>query len=50
MTLYEGRLPAFRVLLRQCEHDLRCFYDRARDLAKQDEADRKKALDGLARS
>jgi predicted aminopeptidase len=50
MMLYEGRLTAFRMLLEQCEHDLRCFYDKARELGKQDKADRNAALDGLART
>jgi len=50
MTLYEGRLPAFRALLEQCEHDMRCFYDKARELAKQDKVARNAALDALASS
>jgi len=50
MTLYEGRLPAFRTLLAQCEHELPCFYDKARELANQDKAERNEALDNLARS
>ena len=50
MTLYEGRLPAFRALLEQCEHDMRCFYDKARELAKQSKAARNAALDALASS
>ena len=32
MTLYEGRLPAFRALFRQCEEDFACFYEQAQGL------------------
>jgi len=33
MVLYEGRLPEFRALLEQCDQQLQCFYQRARELA-----------------
>jgi predicted aminopeptidase len=33
MTLYEGRLPEFRVLLDKCEHRIECFYAEAEALA-----------------
>lgn len=48
MSLYEGRLPAFRVLLADCDRDIRCFYARAEDLAGLDPSSRNKALDELA--
>lgn len=48
MTLYEGRLPAFRVLLADCAHDIQCFYTRAGELAGLDPTSRNKALDELA--
>ncbi len=45
MTLYEGDLPAFRLLLAECDQDIRCFYERARELAAMD-ADRRAAALG----
>jgi len=48
MSLYEGRLPAFRVLFADCDRDIRCFYARAGELANLDTPSRNKALDGLA--
>ena len=33
MSLYERRLPEFRELLAQCEQQIECFYDAARELA-----------------
>ena len=33
MTLYEGRLPEFRALFRECAEDFACFYEKARRLA-----------------
>ncbi len=50
MTLYEGRLPAFRALLGQCEQDIRCFYVEALELSKIDKASRDARLDALAGS
>ena len=35
MTLYEGRLPEFRVLLEECAQRLDCFYDKAKELARR---------------
>ena len=35
MTLYEGRLAEFRELLAQCEQQIECFYDAARELARR---------------
>ena len=34
MALYDGRLPAFRVMLDRCNDELACFYDEARRLSK----------------
>ena len=48
MTLYEGRLPAFRALLAECSDELRCFYEKARALAEQERQVRDDALDDLA--
>ena len=47
MTLYEGRLPAFRALLKNCDEDIRCFYAQAGDLAKLDKSARDAALVAL---
>ena len=33
-TLYQGRLPEFRKMLAQCNDDLECFYDKARQRAE----------------
>jgi hypothetical protein len=33
MLLYDGRLPEFRALLADCNDDIECFYEAARDLA-----------------
>lgn len=49
IAVYEGRLPAFRALLKQCEQALPCFYEQARALAKLEKADRDAALEALAR-
>jgi predicted aminopeptidase len=48
MTLYEGRLHAFRALLAGCDEDIRCFYAKAGDLAKLDKTARDIALVALA--
>lgn len=50
MTLYEGRLPAFRTLLADCEQDIRCFYGRAEELSQLEQATRDARLDALAGS
>ena len=50
MTLYEGRVPAFRAMLARCDGDLRCFYDRAQALSEKDSEVRDRALDELAGS
>ncbi|NOR66954.1 MAG: aminopeptidase, partial [Woeseiaceae bacterium] len=34
LTLYQGRLAEFRELLKECDEDLHCFYERAEALAK----------------
>ena len=48
MALYEGRLPAFRALLADCNEDLRCFYAQAGALAKLKKPARDAALVALA--
>jgi predicted aminopeptidase len=35
MTLYEGRLPEFRVLFQNCDQRFDCFYAAARELARR---------------
>ena len=50
MTLYEGRLPAFRALLAECDGAFACFYDAAARLADLDAAQRSERLDALAGS
>lgn len=47
MTLYHGRLPAFRALLSRCDNDLQCFYGEARALAELEPAKRAAQLDNL---
>lgn len=49
LTLYEGRLPAFRSLYADCAQDFRCFYDRAKSLSMLDKPERNARLDALAR-
>jgi len=44
MTLYEGRLPAFRALYSRCDENLACFYEEARKLADMDLEARDAAL------
>lgn len=44
MTLYEGRLPAFRVLYSTCNENLACFYEAAKQLAEMDIETRERAL------
>jgi len=46
---YHQWLPAFRLLLRNCEQDLPCFYQRAAKLAAMDEASRSQRLQKLLR-
>jgi len=48
LTLYEGRLPAFRALLSECDEDIACFYREATALSKMDRAARDVRLDALA--
>ena len=47
MTLYEGRLPAFRALLRSCSQDVQCFYAAVKVLAKLEKQERDRQLDEL---
>jgi predicted aminopeptidase len=44
MSLYEGRLPAFRAMYSRCEENLACFYEEARKLAEMDIETRNAAL------
>jgi len=46
-TLYEGRLPEFRVMLERCEDDIECFYAEARRVAKLKKPERDEYLDRL---
>jgi predicted aminopeptidase len=45
--LYEGRVSAFKALLKDCGDDLACFYSRAEELAKMSREDRDGALEML---
>lgn len=47
LTLYHGRLPAFRRLLDRCNDDLECFYREAKDLAELDREARDARLNAL---
>ena len=44
---YEGLLPAFRVILRQENHDLDRFYQRCQELAEMEKTQRTQAMDAL---
>jgi len=48
MTLYEGRLPAFRRLLEDCREDIRCFYRKAIELSELEQSSRDEVLETLA--
>jgi predicted aminopeptidase len=48
LGLYEGRVTAFKVILRDCADDLGCFYERAGSLADMKTDDRDAELDRLA--
>lgn len=43
-TLYEGYLPAFRIIYAGCDRDLSCFYTEAERLAAMEDAERAIAL------
>ena len=47
-NLYEGHLPAFRRLYEQCDRQLECFYDTARQTAALDREARERYLELLA--
>jgi predicted aminopeptidase len=49
LTLYEGRLPAFRSLFAECEQDFECFYERGKTLSTLGKPERDARLDALAR-
>jgi predicted aminopeptidase len=48
LSLYEGRLPAFRNLFRRCNEEIACFYARVKEIAGLDKQRRDAALDALA--
>ena len=48
MTLYEGQLPAFRNLLRNCGEEIRCFYEKATEISQLEKSSRAEALEALA--
>jgi predicted aminopeptidase len=47
MALYDGRLPAFRAMLRVCNSELDCFYAEATRLSKMDKEQRGQELADL---
>ena len=47
LSLYEGRVPEFRVMLAACADDLPCFYAESQRIAKLDKTDRDAYLDAL---
>ncbi len=47
LTLYEGRLPEFRIMLDRCHDDLACFYDEARRVSQLKQTARDDYLDSL---
>ena len=47
MALYDGRVPAFRVMLNRCNDELDCFYAEAKRLSKLDMDERNLELDEL---
>ena len=47
-SAYEGHVPAFRRLFRNCGEDFPCFYARAARLAKLDAAERQRRLAALS--
>ncbi len=50
MALYEGHLPAFEVLLEQCEQSLECFYEAASALGELSQDQRDQRLEELPAS
>jgi predicted aminopeptidase len=48
LGLYEGWVPAFRAMYHECGERIRCFYDRARELAALPADERSGRLDLLA--
>ena len=47
MTLYEGLLPAFRIMYENCGKELTCFYDEARRISEMERAERDQLLKSL---
>ena len=50
VSLYRGRLDAFRALLAECGQNLECFYTRCEELGQLEPDERHAALDALERS
>ena len=48
--VYDGRLPAFRIILAACDDDLECFYKECAALANLDSAERNERLEALQKS
>ena len=48
MTLYDGRVPAFRALYVECDFDLACFYKEAKAISELKQPAREARLDALA--
>ena len=48
MTLYDGRVPAFRALFAECDFDLACFYAEAKTISDMERPERDARLDQLA--
>ena len=48
MTLYDGRVPAFRALFVECDFDLACFYEEAKAISELKQPAREARLDALA--
>ena len=48
MTIYDGRVPAFRALFAECDFDLACFYSEAKSISKLKKLERDARLDALA--
>ena len=47
MTIYDGRVPAFRALFADCDFDLACFYAEAKKISRLKKPQRDARLDAL---
>ena len=47
MSLYDGLLPAFRIMLENCSQELACFYDEARRVSELERSERDRSLESL---